>query len=209
MILVCDRTGSSRAAKIRETLYSAGCPAAFGEISDYRNARPARLIVTFTDVLDAVRQTPLDDLYAIALGDGFVNSALNAERLTDSSRLTETVKRRLLTQAEIEGKRITAFGVFGHPGVFFAKDFFEVCGNRIVPTKAEYMIFKYLMSDIDSGRCIPPEQIQRYCYPSNKLDDESAAIAVHISNLNRKAEEACGYHIIESVRYQGYRAVIR
>lgn len=209
MILVCDRTGSVRAARIRAELYSAGCPAAFAEISEYRTSRPARLIVTFTDVLDALRQTPMDDLFAVVLGEGFVNSALNAERLADPAALTETVRRHLYRQAEIDGKKITAFGVFGHPGVFFAKDFFEIRGNRIVPTRAEYMIFKYLMSDIDSGRCIPPGQIQRFCYPSNKLDDESAAIAVHVSNLNRKAEEACGLRIIESVRYQGYRAVIR
>ena len=72
--------------------------------------------------------------------------------------------------------------------ILIAKDFFEINGNPIEPTRAEYMIFKYLLSDIGSGNCIHPAQIQRYCYPSNKLNDESADIAVHISHLNRKAE---------------------
>ena len=85
MILVCDRTESARAARIREELYRMGCPAAVCAIPEYRTHLPARLIVTFTDALDALRQTPLDHLHAIVLGNGFVNSALNAQALRDDS----------------------------------------------------------------------------------------------------------------------------
>ena len=206
MILICDRTESARAALIRESLYRMGCPAAVCALSEYRYALPARLIVTFTDALDALRRTPLDHLHAIAVGDGFVNSALNAQPLRDERDLPHVIRRELLNRAAIT--RITPIGVFGHPSVFFSEDFVEVRGCSIRPSRAEYMIFKYLMSDWGSGRYLGPETILRFCFPSNKLHDESASIPVHISNLNKKARESCGMAIIETMRFSGYRAFV-
>ena len=208
MILICDRTESARAAGIREMLYRAGCPAAVLALSDYREIMPARLIVTFTDALDALRKTPLDDLHAIALGEGFVNSALNAQSLRNEDELPKVIRRELLIRSGIGSDAVTPFGVFAHPSVFLAKDFFEIRGFRVEPTKAEYMIFKYLMSDYGRGRYLPPEVILKFCFPSNKLRDESSAISVHISNLNKKARNACGDGIIETMRYSGYRASV-
>lgn len=208
MILICDRTESARAAGIREMLYRAGCPAAVLALSDYRQSMPARMIVTFTDALDVLRRTPLDDLHAIAIGEGFVNSALNAQALRNEKDLPEAVRRELLARSGIGSDAVTPFGVFGHPSVFFSKDFFEIRGFRIEPTKAEYMIFKYLMSDYGNGRYLPPDVILKFCFPSNKLRDESSAISVHISNLNKKARNACGEGIIETMRYSGYRASV-
>jgi len=208
MILICDRTESARAAKIREMLYRMGCPAAVLALSDYRESMPARLIVTFTDALDALRQTPLDDLHAIAVGEGFVNSAMNAQALRNEKDLPEVLRYELLSRAGVGADEVTPFGVFGHPSVFFADDFVEIRGFRIEPTKAEYMIFKYLMSDRRNGRYLPPGVIQKFCYPSNKVRDESAAISVHISNLNKKSRDACGVGIIETMRFSGYRASV-
>lgn len=206
MILVCDRTESARAARIREELYRMGCPAAVCAIPEYRTHLPARLIVTFTDALDALRQTPLDHLHAIVLGNGFVNSALNAQALRDDRELPAVIRRELYKSSGIT--RETPFGVFGHPDVFFADEFMEVHGCRIRPIHAEYMIFKYLMSDFGSGRYIPPETILKFCFPSNKLRDDSASIPVHISTLNKKARESCGMAIIETMRFSGYRAIV-
>lgn len=206
MILVCDHTESERAARIRDELYSRGYPCALSALAGYRNCLPARLIVTFTDALDALRQKPLDHIHAIALGDGFVNSALNAQALRDPKHLPDTVRRELLTRAGITRK--TAFGVFVTPDAFLAEEFMEIRGCRIRPARTEYMIFKYLMSDFGSGRYIPPETILKFCFPSNKFRDESSSIAVQISTLNRKARESCGTPIIESMRSSGYRAII-
>jgi len=206
MILICDRTESARAAQIREKLYRMGCPCAVCALSEYRNVLPARLIVTFTDTLDALRLTPLDDLHAIAIGDGFVNSALNAQPLRNENNLPHVIRRELLQRAGIS--RTTPFGVFGHPDVFFAQSFMEVRGCQIKPSRSEYMIFKYLMSDYGSGRYIQPENILKFCFPSNKLRDSSASIPVHISNLNKKARESCGMAVIETMRGSGYRAFV-
>ncbi len=189
-------------------LYSKGCPSAVLALSDYRETMPARLIVTFTDALDALRQTPLDELHAIAVGEGFVNSAMNAQQLRNSKELPDVIRRELLTRSGIPAEAVTPFGVFGHPYVFFAKDFIEIRGFRIELTKAEYMIFKYLMSDHGNGRYLPPAVILRFCFPSNKLKDESGSISVHISNLNKKAREACGFGIVETMRFSGYRASV-
>ena len=70
------------------------------------------------------------------------------------------------------------------------------------------MIFKYLMAD-PGGKYIQPEIIQRYCNPSDKANEESFAVSVHVSNLNKKAKEICGFPVIESMRFSGYRSVFR
>lgn len=206
MIFICDYTLSERAAAIRNMLFSMGCPCAASRISDYRSCLPAGLIVTFSDALDAVRQTPLDHIHAIVLGRGFVNSALNARALDDETLLPGQIRKQLLKQNGMDESAVTPFGVFGSPDAFFAEDFMEIRGAEIEPTKAEYMIFKYLMSD-RSGRFIPPETIRKYCCSDGRMTDET--IAVHISNLNRKSRNACGFQIIDSMRFSGYRSAVK
>ncbi|MBQ2727065.1 MAG: helix-turn-helix domain-containing protein [Clostridia bacterium] len=191
---------------IRDKLFRMGCPCAAAPISDYRSCLPASLIVTFTDALNTVRQTPMDHIHAIVLGGGFVNSALNASALADENLLPGQIRKQLLKQNGMDESAVTPFGVFGSPDAFFAEDFMEIRGAQIEPTKAEYMIFKYLMSD-RSRRFIPPEMIRKYCCSDGRMTDET--IAVHISNLNRKSKSACGFQIIESMRFSGYRSAVK
>ncbi len=209
MILVCDKTKSKRAAVLREKILLTGYPCAVSRISDIADYLPLVLIVTFVDVFDDVRRTPYDDVHVIAIGQGFVNSALNSTRVDSEADAIEEAKRYIYQLFHITKDRMMPFGVFYDTGVFMAADFFEIYGNMIIPTDREYLIFKYLHMAYHTDAYIPAERVCAFCYRASKMpksDIESAKnLAVHVANLNQKAYSAAGYLIIKAKRFIGYR----
>jgi hypothetical protein len=209
MFLVCDKTRSKRAEDLREKILRAGYPCACCKISEIGNYLPVLRIISYTEMLDFIRSTPYDHVRAMVIGEGFVNSALNAEQINSEEEVLPSVKQIVLDYYHVQPEWILQYGMFCDDGVFLAEDFFEIFGNIIVPTEREYLIFKYLQ--MTSGLCeyVSAYQICRFCYRASKIpkNEEEAAknLAVHIANLNHKSQKAMGCRIIEARRFIGYR----
>jgi len=178
---------------------------------DFRNRGivPLLRIVTFTDVIDDVRRTPFDDVQAITIGSGFVNSVLNADQIEREEELLPLIQEIIYEFFHVRPEWFYQFGVFYDDGVFMAKDFFQVFGNIIEPTDREYLIFKYLQMTSWVCDYVPAERICRFCYPAAKLpkNEREAAknLAVHVTNLNQKSQKVMDCHLIEAKRFIGYR----
>jgi hypothetical protein len=160
-------------------------------------------------MLDFIRSTPYDHVRAMVIGEGFVNSALNAEQINSEEEVLPSVKQIVLDYYHVQPEWILQYGMFCDDGVFLAEDFFEIFGNIIVPTEREYLIFKYLQMTSGLRDYVSAYQICRFCYRASKIpkNEEEAAknLAVHIANLNHKSQKAMGCRIIEARRFIGYR----
>ena len=209
MFLICDRTRSKRISVLRENILRAGYPCACCTVSEIADYVPLLRIITFTDVLDDIRRTPFDDIRAIAIGTGFVNSVLNADRLEREEDILPALRKVVYDFFHVRPEWFYPFGVFYDDGVFMADDFFQIFGNSIVPTDREYLIFKYLQMASRLCDYVPAERICRFCYPASKLpkDEREASknLAVHIAHLNQKSQDVMYCHIIEAKRFIGYR----
>lgn len=206
MIAICDSEISDRAKALRKKLFSEGYPCAAVCPSEIHDCLPVKLIIAYYAVFDEIRHGPYDDIFAIVIGSGFVNSALNAIRVDTEEEACRMARDYLMNLYSIDERRCFPFGVLADPAVFLAKKHFEIFGNIVEVTVSEYMIFKYLLAHASQKYYFSPEKIRKFCYirelhGNGNLDGN---ISVHISNLNSKIENACGRTIIRSRRYYGY-----
>lgn len=211
MFLVCDKTNSERGISLREKILHAGYPCAFCVVSEISNYLPLWRIITFIDVFDDVRRTPYDNVRVLVIGNGFVNSALNADRIDSEDEVLPAVTKAVHEYFHVQPDWFYQFGVFYDDGVFISDDygFFLVFGNMIVPTKREFLIYKYLQMTARACDYSPAERVCRFCWPTAKIPksekEASQNIAVHVMNLNRKSMEVMSRSLIETRRYSGYR----
>lgn len=207
MVLVCDSDVSERALTLRQKILKYGCPCAVSKISDISDYLPLKLIVTFYDRFDYVRRTPYDSIFVIALGHGFVNSALNAIDVDNEEELITEMRRYLYKEAGISDKRTFAFGIVEPKNnIFYSKYYVELYGKRIVLTQSEYLIFKYLTAFSGSGYFFEAEKIASFCYDNRKLGQKlvSNKISVHINHINEKVKKVNVRPFISAKRFLGY-----
>jgi len=210
MILICDNDISARAIGMRDKIFHAGFPCAISEISNISEYLPLKLIVTFTDVFYDVRRTPYDDVFVLAVGKGFVNSALNAKGVTYEDDVIDEILKYIFEIYKIHEKDITAFGYCFPHGIFFSKNFIEIYGNIVELTTREYMIFKYLYSHAGDNVYLTTTKIFNFCFPDNtSVSGKDNKISVHISHINKKFELACGKVAIKDKRFLGYYYAIK
>ena len=184
MILIVDKTITDRAAALRNTLYSLGCPCAVSAPLEMKKHTPFRLIITYIDALDDVRHQPFDGTHAIVLGDGFVNSALNASHADDEMSAIVRAHALLMAEMGVTAERTTSFGVV-FPPLFVAQDFIEVYGNMVRLTPTESVILKLLIGASCEDSPVTADMIDKYCSPSMKRGRSNTA-AVHVSRINSK-----------------------
>lgn len=206
MILICDKDISKRAVELQKLLHSLGCPTAISPISDIKSSLPARLFITFCDTFDELRRTPYDSIFAVVIGDGFVNTALNATRAQSVDDALDIARHHLIRLSGLSQSAFYPFGVLTG-GIFIGKYFIELDSKIITPTDTEYLIFKYIYSCSTESDCVDADVIGKYCSRAATLN--SNAVAAHISNLNRKSMDTCGKRIIFSKRHKGYYIKIR
>ena len=205
MIVICYREDSGRARSLRERILSGGIPAAMAAPSFVRELLPAVGVITWTDCFDELRRTPCDHVFAAVLGDGFVNTALNAAAAVDEDealRLMMGAARKKLRMPE-GGE--DPFGFYLTPRLYFSRDFVEWRDRQIVLTKTERMILLYLASSAGEENPAGFEKILRFCFPSGKQDGEREnRIAAHICNINRKLSPITGFRVVREKRGAGY-----
>ena len=206
MIAVIDSEVSERAAALRKKIFTAGYPCSVMTVEELSQNKPIKLIVAYYSVFDKLRRQPFDDVFAVVIGDGFVNSALNAVRVDNEDEAVDVLKSHLLRIFGLTSRNILPFGILGNCGIFWSKKHFEIYGNIIEPTLSEYMILKYLVAVADTGQYISSEKIRRFCYVRDLAIAKNidGNIAAHISNLNKKLKEVYGKQIIKPKRYCGY-----
>ncbi|MBO7404720.1 MAG: helix-turn-helix domain-containing protein [Clostridia bacterium] len=199
MILVCDRTVSERATRIRERMLASGFPAAVSALSSIREHLPVRLLVTFTDCFDDLRRMPCGHIFCIAVGDGFVNSALHAVRV----RREEEAVPAVLKHLALHEREDPAFGIHLTPEIFRGPGFYEIRGHTLVFTAFEERLFLLLALTTDEGKCATPERIRMFCL-SGAPSEDANAVATHVHHLNQKLAPALGDRAIRGRRSSGY-----
>ena len=197
MILVCDQTVSERAMRIRERMLACGLPAAVSALSSIREYLPMRLLVTFTDCFDDLRRMPYGHIFCVAVGDGFVNSALNAMRVGGEEKLPAAVLRRLA----LDERDDPAFGIHLTPEIFRGPGFYEIRGHTLVFTAFEERLFLLIALASDEGKCASPERIRAFC---GAPSEDANAVAAHVHHLNQKLAPALGERAIRQRRFCGY-----
>ena len=190
MLLVMDKSVSARALELRNRILDMGYPCA---VSFYPYAadhlRPVLCILTFQDAIDVVRSSPLDDIPALVLGSGFVNSLFQAEQFTTEEAMLARMEEILFTYLGTE-KRIYA----GVPGYYLPKGFsvnelqifYRITCLKL--TEREQRILKlilYAPEAIHSFR-----RIEAYTFPypyAENIMNVTNTITAQISSINRKA----------------------
>ena len=204
MVLVCDREVSDRAIACRERMRERGIPAAASALSSIRDCLPARFFVTFTDVFDDLRRLPFGEIFCVAVGEGFVNSALNAVRVPDPESAADEVWDRL---PALLGNRVAArssFGIHLTPEIFRGAGFYEIRGHTVVFTPSEERVFLYLLAATDAGHCAPPAVIRAYCASGEASSDDANAASALVCAVNRKLEEVSDGRAFREKRLAGY-----
>ena len=111
MILVCDLKISERALSLRDRIFDRGCPCAVSGVDDIQSQFPVKVIITFADVFGEIRRRAVDDVLVVAIGIGFVNSALNAVRVDTPDEALETAYAYIIGSIGVENADRFAFGV--------------------------------------------------------------------------------------------------
>lgn len=202
MILICDNSNSDRALQLRQRVMSAGIPCAISSTSSIKDYLPIQLILTFADTFEEIRRLPYDEVFVIAIGDGFINTALNAVGACNIDTTLLYAQKYLYSCLEADNKDLLVPGICTR-GIYLGEKFFEVFGNIVVPTDTQYMIFKYLLTCTSSQVFSDTDKIRKFCYSTAKKI-ESNVIAAHISILNKKIYDAYGKKLIKSKRFNGY-----
>lgn len=201
MLVVFDAEKGDRAWEVREFFRHHAIPAAAASPEQLKNLRPFCLIVTFPDQLDVIRHMPYDDIPALVYGEGFVNRALNAERVETPAALLEGVRQHFYRYFRLEQKDIyLGSGAFLAPGVYLSEEQLVVFGSSLELTDMELMIMKCLA--LSGGAFRSADQLAAYCDTSKLSNDR---IRVHISNINKKAALHLPRPLVESRREKGYR----
>lgn len=187
-------------------LYVAGFPCAEVSVREMSEYLPAKLIICYFEAFDNIRRGPYDNIFAIVIGKGFVNSALNAVRVDSEEEACIKAKEYILKLYGISKSEIFAFGILVDSSVFLAKKHVEIYGNIVPLPLSEYMIFKYFLAFSGQRHYFSPVKIRKFCYVRDlhSHDNIEGNISVHISNLNHRIERAYGKPFIKSKRYVGY-----
>ena len=175
--------------RIRERMLACGLPAAVSALSSIREYLPVRILITFTNVFDDLRRMPYGHIFCVAVGDGFVNSALNAVRAGGEEKLPAAVLRHLAHHERDD----PAFDIQLTPEIFR--------GHTLVFTAFEERIFLLLALASDEGKCASPERICAFC---GAPSEDANAVAAHVHHLNQKLAPALGDRAIRQRRFCGY-----
>ncbi|MBE6724026.1 MAG: helix-turn-helix domain-containing protein [Ruminococcaceae bacterium] len=207
MIVICDRNDSARARSLRERILSGGTPAAVSAPFSVKDLLPAAGIVVWQESFDELRHTPCDKVFAAVIGDGFVNTALNAARTDDETAALALLRRKIPDALGMPENGTAPFGFYLTPRLFFAEGFAEWRGRIIPLTATERRILLYLTS---CARTVPASsaKIARFCSPDDRIGraGEDNRIAAQICGINRKFMDAAGERVIREKRRVGYYA---
>jgi len=182
-----------------------------------QHLKPVFCILTFIDAIDIIRHSPLEEVPAYVLGEGFVNSLLHAEVFSDLEEMLVRTQERIFACLSNEQYTICEqdySGVRGYP----LRNGFAITANCVY-----YRLFPVILTDREQRilqmilfapeECFTLRQIEAYCYPYPYQDDVFAvanSIQAHISSINKKAAAATGRKFLKYSREkEGYVLYIR
>lgn len=199
MVLVMDKTQSVRALELRNRILEMGFPCAVS-FPPYTvsHLRPVVCILTFHDAIDVVRRCPLDDVPALVLGEGFVNSLFHAEVFAEEeamlARMEEYIFAFLGTKKE---------EYFGFPGYILSGGFAVTklaIYYRLFPlvlTEREKRIFLTILSAPAHPHSYRRIEAYAFPYPYREHTYEiEGTISSQISAINKEAMAKTGRKMI-------------
>lgn len=191
MILIIDNTQRKFRTEIRKRLLSDNIPCVVADLSQYDEFLPAPFIVVTERYL-------LDEVAYLA---GMHNQAPICLHEDVRDMYTYIVNAFLERFGDIFGTSKIARVLTKNGEVLF-------CGKPLYLTKSESRILnmlKYAPTDPVTGEKVyySREQLAAYCMTDGR--SAAGAVAVHICNMNQKANKIAGFDIVECKRYLGYR----
>ena len=200
MLLVMDKAESRRALELRSRILEMGFPCAvsFPPFA-VEHLRPVLCILTFQDAIDVVRRSPLDDVPAWVLGEGFVNSLFHAR--TFSSEEVMLAEMETLVCTRLQAEKHIYFGLPSYilPGGFSLntlQTYYRSCSLDL--TEKERRILHVILFDPEQKHSY--RRIEAYAYPypyHENTHDIAGAISAHISSINKKAAANTGKRILD------------
>jgi len=214
MLLVMDKAESRRALELRSRILEMGFPCAVS-FPPYAvdHLRPVLCILTFLDAVDTVRRSPLEDVPALVLGEGFVNSLFHARTFpTEEAMLAEM---ETMVYAHLHTEKRICFGLAGCilPSGFVINEL--QIYYRLFPlqlTERESRILRVILADPEQKHSY--RRIEAYAFPypyHENIYAVSDTISAQISSINRKAAASAGKKILaySSGENSGYIISIR
>ncbi|MBQ8402132.1 MAG: hypothetical protein IJX14_09410 [Clostridia bacterium] len=207
-----DKTESRRALELRKRILKMGFPCAVS-FPPYAvdHLRPVLCILTFLDAIDVVRRSPLEDIPALVLGEGFVNSLFHARTFAAEEQMLARMEDMIFEHFHTE-KRL----YFGIPG-YILPNGFVVNALQIYYrifhldlTEREKRILQVLL--FAPEHCHSYRRIEAYSFPypyHENTADVTGTISAQISNINRKAVQNAGKRLIRYSAEGGYVLHIR
>lgn len=199
MLLVMDKAESRRALELRSRILEMGFPCAVS-FPPYAvdHLRPVLCILTFLDAIDTVRHSALEDVPALVLGEGFVNSLFHARTFATEEAMLAVMED--MVYEHLRTVKGTYFGLSGYilPSGFVVNEL--QIYYRIFPLylkEREKRILKVILSDPEQKHSY--RRIEAYAFPypyHENPHDADGTIASQISSINRKAEANTGKRIL-------------
>lgn len=193
MILIIDNTQRKFRTEIRKRFLSDNIPCMVADVSQYDEYLPAPFtVVTERYLLDEVA-------YVAGLHNHDHAPICLHEEVRDMYKYI--IEALLEHFGDIFGTSKIARVLTKNGEVLF-------CGKPLYLTKSESRILnmlKYAPTDSATGEKVyySKEQLAAYCMTDGR--NAAGAVAVHICNMNNKANKIAGFDIVECKRYLGYR----
>jgi len=214
MLLVMDKAESRRALELRSRILEMGFPCAVS-FPPYtvEHLRPVLCILTFLDAIDVVRRSPLEDVPALVLGEGFMNSLFHAHMCSTEEEMMAELEEMVYTHLKTE--KCTYFGIPGYilPSGFAVNElqvYYRLFALDL--TEREKRILKVILCDPDQKHSYRRIEAYAFPYPYHETAYEvSDTISAQISSINRKAVKNAGKRILQysSGENSGYVISIR
>lgn len=199
MLLVMDKIESWRAMELRKRILKMGFPCAvsFPPFA-VDHLRPVLCILTFADAVDVIRRSPLDDVPALAIGSGFVNSLMNTKLFETEEEMLSFMEDYITSELCIQPKLY--YGIPGHmlpSGFILTKLQIYYRLFSLDLTEREQRILRTILYAPDHPHTY--RNIEAYAFPYPYKDtvfDIENTITAQISSINRKAIKNAGRKIL-------------
>lgn len=205
MILVLDRTASTRAEQLRDAIAQAHIPAAYSSIEKGVAYLPAVCVVTFADCAERLHRASYGDIPAVVYDTDFwIRTPWVAGEERENALLAVLRKRFADCMTSAGVLRDGNLGFYLPCGVYFtAVDAFYRNQPLRLSTR-EYTVLRYLccVETAFPNTHLSAAHIWKYAFPAHRACS-SNAVRAQISAINEKSTQYTGFRLIAMHRKEG------
>ncbi len=195
-----DKKESRRALELRNRILDMGYPCAvsFPPFA-VDHLKPVLYILSFQDAVDVVRSSPLDDVPALVVGSGFINSLFNTEQCDSEEALLTHMEEYLFQFLHTEKTEFYNIPGYFLPNGFIITDlqiYYRLSSLDL--TEREQRILRLIL--FSPNHLHSYRRIEAYTFPypyHENVLDVTNTITSQISSINRKAMEKAGVRLVK------------